>query len=379
MLELVAGFVLGFVVAILVWTLTARRRKPAPAPRRRLGDTARQRSDEEAERMKRALDELDEAVLYFGETGTVVFANAAARRMLGDAGLSAEPTVRSNDVMSVVNRARSSLTPQDAVVTLWPACPALSVRAVPAGEGDIVAVLRDVSEEQRLTLVRRQFVVSASHEMKTPVTAIQVLSEAADQALDADDLVAGRRFVSNLVEESARLGRLVQDLLDLSRVEDPSNIARAEVELGDLVSAVVDEYQPVAAAKPLELKASVASGAAVRGDASQLRLIVKNLVDNAVRYTSDGFVLVEVFRQNHEVALRVTDTGEGIPLSAQSRVFERFFRVDEGRDRASGGSGLGLSIVKHVVDLHGGRITLDSELGEGSSFSVYFPARENSG
>jgi signal transduction histidine kinase len=324
--------------------------------------------------MTRMLNEMEEGVLFFGETSTLAFANSAARRALQDAGTSVGPVVRNTELMSLVRRAQSSGVEQDAAVTFWPGRQTMNVRVVPNADGEVIAVLRDIAEEERLTLVRKQFVVSASHEMKTPVTAMQALAEAGQQALDTSDLEAVGRFMSKLVDESTRLSRLVQDLLDLSRVEDPTHIARDPADLGAAVTEVVDEYRAAAEAKSVQLKASVGDDLIVHGDQSQLRLLVKNLVDNALRYTSaDGSILVEVFRQDTEAVLRVADTGAGIPLSAQSRVFERFFRVDEARDRAHGGTGLGLSIVKHVVDLHGGRVSLDSELGEGSTFTVSLP------
>ena len=376
--ELLIGVIVGGILVALVWwvwgsTSTApsspaidpESTAPTPLP-----------SAEELRRLSEALDLIDDGVVYFSETGTVVFANERARRMFSDIGIPVGPVLRNGELMSVVRRAQSSRLGQEATVSLWPARQAVSVRAWPVGEAEVVAVLRDVTEEQRLMLVRRQFVVSASHEMKTPVTVIQALAEAGQEALAADDLDAARKFVANLEDETARLGRLVQDLLDLSRVEDPSNIPRTPVELGHVASEVIEEYEGPAKAKALELKASLEPELWIRGDPSQLRLVLKNLVDNAVRYTSEGRVLVEVFHAGGEVVARVADTGIGIPLSSQSRVFERFFRVDAGRDRARGGTGLGLSIVKHVVDLHGGRVTLDSELGEGSTFTVHFPAVE---
>lgn len=324
--------------------------------------------------MTRMLNEMDEGVLFFGETNNLAFANSAARRALQDAGTSVGPGVRNTELMSLVRRAQVSGVEQDGVVTFWPGRQTMNVRVVPNPDGEVIAVLRDVAEEERLTLVRRQFVVSASHEMKTPVTSIQALAEAGEQALDTSDLEAAGRFMSKLVDESTRLSRLVQDLLDLSRLEDPTHIARDPVDLGGAVTKVVDEYRAAAEAKSVKLKSSLGDDLIVRGDHSQLRLLVKNLVDNALRYTpADGSILIEASRHDAEVVLRVTDTGAGIPLSAQSRVFERFFRVDEARDRARGGTGLGLSIVKHVVDLHGGRIALDSELGEGSTFTVSLP------
>jgi signal transduction histidine kinase len=312
--------------------------------------------------------------LLFGETGTLVFANDAARRIFLDAGVAIEPVIGNKELMSIVVRAQRSGEPQSADVTLWPSRETLNVRVIPHENGEVISVLRDVGEEQRLTLVRRQFVVSASHEMKTPVTAMHALAEAGQQALDTNDLEAANRFMTKLVDESQRLGRLVQDLLDLSRVEDPTHIARDPVDLRAAVTQVVEESMGAAEQRSIQLKHSFVGDLNVRGDLPQLRLLVKNLVDNALRYTPpNGVVLVELTEQDTEVVLRVTDTGSGIPLSLQSRVFERFFRVDEGRDRSRGGTGLGLSIVKHVVDLHGGQVSLDSELGEGSTFTVTLP------
>jgi signal transduction histidine kinase len=373
--ELLIGIALGILLAGLAAIAASRiRSSRVVVPRDEPTSTMPARSAEELDRMTRMLNEMEEGVLFFGETSTLAFANSAARRALQDAGTSVGPVVRNTELMSLVRRAQSSGVEQDAAVTFWPGRQTMNVRVVPNADGEVIAVLRDIAEEERLTLVRRQFVVSASHEMKTPVTAMQALAEAGQQALDTSDLEAVGRFMSKLVDESTRLSRLVQDLLDLSRVEDPTHIARDPADLGAAVTEVVDEYRAAAEAKSVQLKASVGDDLIVHGDQSQLRLLVKNLVDNALRYTSaDGSILVEVFRQDTEAVLRVADTGAGIPLSAQSRVFERFFRVDEARDRAHGGTGLGLSIVKHVVDLHGGRVSLDSELGEGSTFTVSLP------
>jgi signal transduction histidine kinase len=373
--ELLIGIALGILLAGLAAIAASRiRSSRVVVPRDEPTSTMPARSAEELDRMTRMLNEMEEGVLFFGETSTLAFANSAARRALQDAGTSVGPVVRNTELMSLVRRAQSSGVEQDAAVTFWPGRQTMNVRVVPNADGEVIAVLRDIAEEERLTLVRKQFVVSASHEMKTPVTAMQALAEAGQQALDTSDLEAVGRFMSKLVDESTRLSRLVQDLLDLSRVEDPTHIARDPADLGAAVTEVVDEYRAAAEAKSVQLKASVGDDLIVHGDQSQLRLLVKNLVDNALRYTSaDGSILVEVFRQDAEAVLRVADTGAGIPLSAQSRVFERFFRVDEARDRAHGGTGLGLSIVKHVVDLHGGRVSLDSELGEGSTFTVSLP------
>lgn len=374
--ELLTGIAIGAAAVAVVARLARRRAgdpaRGAPAP----GRPAATSDERTLARMERMLAEIAEGVVFFNDAGGVVYANAAARRMFADAGLALGPVLTNNELMSLVRRAQRFDAAQDAVVASWPGSGALNVRATPVGDGEVVAVLRDAAEEQRLDLVRRQFVVSASHEMKTPVTAIQALAEAGREALGARDPDAADRFVASLGDEATRLGRLVQNLLDLARVEDPTNIARAPVDLASIAADVAAEFSADAGATSLDLKVSAQPDVWARGEPSQVRLALKNLVDNAVRHTAEGEVLIEVYRDGDDAVLRVADTGSGIPLSAQSRVFERFFRVDEGRDRASGGTGLGLSIVKHVVDLHGARVSLDSELGEGSTFTVRFPAAE---
>jgi signal transduction histidine kinase len=156
-------------------------------------------------------------------------------------------------------------------------------------------------------------------------------------------------------------------------------VSTTAIDLANVTRKVLQEAEAAALAKRLTVTAEIASGVFVRGDDQQLCLLVRNLVDNAVRYTPDGgSVRVDVFREGNDVVLRVADDGIGIPLQAQGRVFERFYRVDKDRSRDRGGTGLGLSIVKHVAELHGGHVSLHSELGEGSIFTARFPSSSTS-
>ncbi|MEA2433987.1 MAG: two-component system, OmpR family, phosphate regulon sensor histidine kinase PhoR [Actinomycetota bacterium] len=213
----------------------------------------------------------------------------------------------------------------------------------------------------------------ASHELKTPVAGIQALAEAVLEALP-DDPEAVERFGQRLVLESERLGRLIGDLLDLSRLEDPGSFLDKPVDLAAVIAVEVAEIGPRVEAKRIRLQTEVTPGLFARGDDQQLALLVRNLLDNAYRYTSEeGSIEVSLRRELEGAIIEVSDDGVGIPMKAQARVFERFFRVDEARSRTSGGTGLGLAIVKHVADLHGGHVELLSEFGEGSTFRVHLP------
>jgi signal transduction histidine kinase len=183
-----------------------------------------------------------------------------------------------------------------------------------------------------------------------------------------------RHFAASLLKESQRLNRLVADLLDLSRLEDPATIANSISDLSAIARTEVTELLPHSEAKAILVRSSIDEGIRVKGDEAQLALMIRNLLDNAVRYTpEEGEVSIAVTTEGDEALLRVSDTGAGIPLRDQARVFERFYRVDKGRSRDQGGTGLGLAIVKHVADLHGGHVTVTSQLGEGSTFTVILP------
>jgi signal transduction histidine kinase len=321
------------------------------------------------------LDRVEEGVVVFNEVLLPLIANRSARRMLSVRGNSLPPRLNSEGLLSVARRSLVEGEPAEDIVSVWPGRRRLQVRAVPLEDSEgIIVVLQDVTEELRTQQIRRQLVANASHELKSPVASLQALAEAIRQAV-GDDRVAAERFSERLVFEAERLGRLIADLLDLSRVEDPANISTTAIDLSSVARKVLEETGPAARAKRLTVTAQVSSDTWVRGDEQQLELLVRNLLDNAVRYTQEaGSVWVDVFREGNEVLVRVADNGLGIPLQAQARVFERFYRVDKDRSRERGGTGLGLSIVKHVAELHGGHVNLQSELGEGSTFTARLPA-----
>jgi two-component system sensor histidine kinase SenX3 len=254
-----------------------------------------------------------------------------------------------------------------------------AVRVAPLGAlgggGLILLLAEDQTESRRVEEVRRDFVANISHELKTPVGALALLAETMEEA--ADDPEAVRRFASRMRQEASRLTYLVQDLITLSRIQaaepvpDPNPVA-----LGAVVAEVLDRCRMKASARGIELAESCDEGLAVLGDEDLLVTALRNLVENAVAYSPEKTrVVVSATRDGANAAqISIADQGIGIPERDLERIFERFYRVDPARSRATGGTGLGLAIVKHVVAAHGGKVTVWSKEGVGSTFTLRLPA-----
>ena len=369
LIGIVCGAALAYPVAV-----TLRRRAsseaPPPPPAPEASATAEEEPGE-GDLVREVLDRMSEGVVFFNELLRPVLANRAARRLLqlGEGGTAP------NEILSIARRAVAGPEVVEEIIDVWIRDRvSLRVRAVPLEEqGAVIVTLEDVTGEQRIQRVRRQFVTDASHELKSPVASIQALAEVIDDA-SCEDPARVPSFAGRLRGETERLARLVEDLLDLSRVEDPASFSDTSTDLGEVVLSEVELARASAEAGDVHLETSIDPGVVVRGDEKQLALLVRNLLDNAIRYTpADGSVQIEVGREPDEAVVRVIDTGIGIPLRSQARVFERFYRVDEARTREHGGTGLGLAIVKHIADLHGGRVEVESVYGEGSTFTAHLP------
>lgn len=323
------------------------------------------------------LDLIAEGVVLLDERLRLVFANSAAASVLGFQTSKLPARVPSEEVNAVAGRAHRAGAAVEEVLTLWfPRRSTVKVRAVPLDGGrHFVLILQDVTEESLAQRVRREFVSHASHELKSPVAGLQALAEAVQQAAQTKDQAAIERFSEKLRSESDRLGRLVGDLLDLSRLEDAGTAPREPVGLSDLARRELDQVRSQIAMKSMGVEASVDDGVWVLGDEEQLALLLRNLLENAVRYTPEGgSVRMALNLDGDEAVIEVSDTGIGIPTEAQGRIFERFYRVDRARSRERGGTGLGLAIVKHVAEIHGGSVSVASELGRGSTFVARLPA-----
>ncbi|MDP9806219.1 two-component system sensor histidine kinase SenX3 [Trueperella bonasi] len=249
----------------------------------------------------------------------------------------------------------------------------LWVRATPLSGDKTLILFEDNTEKKRLEETRRDFVANVSHELKTPVGAIGLLAEAINEVADEPDNV--RRFSEKLTTESHRLADLVQEIIQLSRLQDADVLEDSEfVAVDDVVLEALDRVRVEADDRGVRLFSGGEKGLYVYGNRSLLTTAVRNLLDNAVRYSRPhGQVSVGVTSDSGEVHIAVVDAGEGIPLEARERIFERFYRGDRARSRETGGSGLGLSIVKHVTADHGGRIKLWSQQGKGSTFTMILP------
>jgi len=255
---------------------------------------------------------------------------------------------------------------------------AVLARVAPLSSSLVLLLVEDHTEARRVEEVRRDFVANVSHELKTPVGAMALLAEALVDA--ADDPEAVRRFAGRIEHESGRLSRLVQDVIELSRLQGHDPLQEPVlVPLDDVVAEAVDRSRATADARRIALVCAGRPDVVVRGDARQLVTAVGNLVDNAVRYGPEGsrVVIATGLSGSGPAAvaeLSVTDEGPGISEAERDRIFERFYRVDSARSRETGGTGLGLSIVKHVAAGHGGEATVWSDEGTGSTFTLRLPA-----
>jgi two-component system sensor histidine kinase SenX3 len=254
----------------------------------------------------------------------------------------------------------------------------LRARMAPLSATTVLVLLEDLSEAQRVDAVRRDFVANVSHELKTPVGALSLLAEAVQAA--SDDPEAVQRFAGRMQGEAARLGNLVNDLVDLSRLQGGEPIKDpVPVEVDRVVAEAVDATKTLAHAREIEVVVGDPVPAVVLGDENQLVMALRNLITNAVAYSpARTRVAVAAREARGVVEVSVTDQGIGIPAEEQGRIFERFYRVDPARSRITGGTGLGLALVKHVCANHGGECTVWSVEGEGSTFTLRLPAADPS-
>lgn len=329
-------------------------------------------------RSTQLLEELPSAVLLFDDA-QIVYSNQTAERMFGAVvatgdgvrdWLLADPS--SKALLDAVDEARAVGRTIDVEIERGDAI--LAARASVVAATEVVLVVRDVTRARRLAAVRREFVVNASHELKTPVAGIQALAESLSLAL-AHDPARAVRMVSRMEREAGRLARLVRDLLDLARLEEPDAPQdRRRVDLVPVVMGQLDRLHSTAVEQDVTVTTDLPERSVIVATPEDVRSIVANLIENAIRYNRPGGrVAVRVTCVDGGVELVVSDTGEGIPPQDRERIFERFYRIDKARSRAAGGTGLGLSLVRHATQRLGGTISLDSELGVGSTFRVELP------
>ncbi len=238
----------------------------------------------------------------------------------------------------------------------------------------VVVLATDLTPFLRVSQIRRDFVANVSHELKTPLSAIRGFAETLnDGALE--DPAAARRFTERILKQCQRLEALLSDLLTLSRLEHSAARAEwTELDMAAVMHEAIDLTEEAVAERRLRLVADSRPVPGLRGDSEAMLRLCLNLLENAIKYNRpEGRVEARLEGLEDRIVLEIADTGIGIPAESIERLFERFYRVDKGRSRNEGGTGLGLAIVKHAAQLHGGSVTVESELGKGTRFRVTLP------
>jgi len=336
-------------------------------------------SSADAIRLRRALDTLPQGVMVCEEGGEVVFRNARAEALMGG---------RHGDALAaqaVVDLLADAWTQGAAERTLdlyGPPRRTLTVRSQIIDDGrrtlGVIAVIEDISERRRLEEIRRDFVANVSHELKTPMGALGLLAET---LVSETDPAVASRLANRIHTEAFRVSRIIDDLLDLSRIEAEEAPPREPVLVNLVMAEAVERMRAAADQRDVKiLLEEPEPPVAVLGDRRQLVSALYNLLENSVKFSYEGgTVRFGGMVVDNEVRLEVEDKGVGIPTRDLERIFERFYRVDQGRSRSTGGTGLGLSIVRHVAANHQGRVEVDSREGEGSTFRLILPAHSEVG
>jgi two-component system, OmpR family, phosphate regulon sensor histidine kinase PhoR len=353
-----------------------------------LDDKLRTLTHERNER-EAVLASMVEGVVAVDIEERVIAVNAAAARLLDTdpeaaEGKAIQEIVRNPDLQHIVAQTLDGHTPVEADIVMRVGAEDRNLQAngtLLRGDDDgrdagAVVVLNDVTRLKRLEAVRRDFVANVSHELKTPVTSIKGFAETLEDGA-LDDPAAARRFVRIIAGQADRLNSIIEDLLALSTLEQSTDSPLLQLEQADLcdvVAVALEVCGPKAEAKSITLRQECAGRLSTRVSPPLLEQAVVNLVDNAVKYSSEGGeVVISVAEDGDELVVSVSDQGQGVPREHLPRLFERFYRVDKARSRDMGGTGLGLAIVKHIAQIHGGRVSVDSVVGRGSTFRVHLP------
>ncbi|HEY8412440.1 MAG TPA: ATP-binding protein [Pyrinomonadaceae bacterium] len=265
------------------------------------------------------------------------------------------------------------------VETHGPERQVFDLRVVPIGDVNghgaegALGVFFDITRTERLELVRQEFLSNVSHELRTPLTAIMAFVETLESGAK-EDPESCQRFLSIIRKNASRMHGLIDDILELTSIEGGNiQLRAAPVDLHELVNDVSASLTTQAQSRNITLHNNVAEGVSVYADSRRLEQMLTNLVDNGIKFSHENGVVSISYESGARDQILVTDHGDGIPAQHLERLFERFYRVDRARSREMGGTGLGLAIVKHLALLHGGEVTVESELGKGSTFILHLP------
>ena len=363
LLALGVGAIAGAaVVLLIIWVLHQRRIDSEKTS----GDVPRG--------VAQLVSKLDGAVLVLDKSLNVLVASDATSRL----GLSANGRLLIPELVLIAEQAAQgkNVSREDFEISRGPlgdATLTVTVHASPFRNRFVLLTVIDRGEYQRLDDVRREFVANVSHELKTPIASVGLLAEALVEAADEPDTV--RHFAERLTKESQRLGAITREIIELSRLQAEGALAEfAPVTVETVVMNALEQNRVMAKSRKIKLVTGGDLDAVVYGDAESLTVALNNLIANAVHYSPDNSqVGIGAVRRNSFIEIAVTDQGIGMTKDESERVFERFYRTDQARSRSTGGSGLGLSIVKHIVSNHGGDIRVWSSPGKGSTFTIRIP------
>ena len=316
-----------------------------------------------------ALESIDIGLVIVAADGQVLFRNQRAQSPTG----AMHSDLLVDEAVDRHLKAASDGAPSRQTLDLYgPPRRVITVLATPLVGGGAVALIEDTTEQALVDAVRTDFVANISHELKTPVGALTVLAEALAQVEDAETM---HRLSNKIADEAMRVGRTIDDLLELSRIEFGGQAVMDVVDADTVISEAIGRTQSYAESRSITVGCDRGSPSdeklQIHGDRRQLVSALGNLIENAVKYSeSGGRVVLSAHRDGSAVEISVRDFGMGIPAKDLDRIFERFYRVDRARSRETGGTGLGLAIVRHVATNHGGRVTVVSREGEGSTFTL---------
>ncbi|MDA8365512.1 MAG: ATP-binding protein [Actinomycetota bacterium] len=327
----------------------------------------------DAIRLRRSIDTLPQGVIVCDENGDIAFRNSRAVELMSSGHADA---LAAQAVTELLEKAWNDGSAERTLDLYGPPRQTLAIRTKLVDDGrrplGVIAFIDDVSERRRLEEIRRDFVANVSHELKTPIGALGLLAETLTVEPDPD---IAQRLASRIQHEAFRVSRIIDDLLDLSRLEAEESPPREPIYVNLVMAEAVERVRAAADQRKVSIELHEPDPPIhVLGDRRQLVSAIHSLLENAVTFSYEGgTVELTATESDGEVRLSVADAGVGIPARDLERIFERFYRVDHGRSRETGGTGLGLSIVRHVAANHRGRVEVDSREGEGSTFTIVLP------
>ncbi len=383
--------VLGALVLLvaIVWKVLTRRESANKSSVERLDQSQSPENIAASSLLEATMSGMREGLLVVDKDMRVIASNPAAHKLFNPTvpalksqrltELTRNPAIYSAFLDGLKGIERSDVK----VETHGPERQVFDLRVVPIGnvngngaEGAL-GVFFDVTRTERLELVRQEFLSNVSHELRTPLTAIMAFVETLETGA-TEDPESCQRFLSIIRKNASRMHELIDDILELTAIEGGNvQLKAAPVELHTLVQDVCASLAAKASAHSVTLKNDVAPEVVVHADVRRLEQMLTNLIDNGIKFSREHGTVTISYESGARDKILVQDNGDGIPAQHLERLFERFYRVDRARSRDMGGTGLGLAIVKHLALLHGGEVTVTSELGKGSTFTIHLPPQRH--